>query len=106
MATTFQNIVNPPPVYFDPLGTDYVPHVIGVFKQYEAVGVEDPTIGFYSDSDSRQGVIANQRFGDGITDIVAGRRPLTDLTGLLQEWRSNGGDQVRKEYEDAMAAAG
>jgi len=106
MATTFQNIVNPPPVYFDPLGTGYVPYVIGVFKQYEAVGVEDPSIGFYSDSDSRQGVIANQRFGDGITDIVAGRRPLTDLIGLLQEWRTNGGDQVRKEYEDAMAAAG
>jgi putative aldouronate transport system substrate-binding protein len=106
MGQVFNGVVNPPPVYFDPLGTDYVSHVIGVFKQYEAVGVEDPTIGFYSDSDSRQGVIANQRFGDGITDIVAGRRPLTDLTGLLQEWRSNGGDQVRKEYEDAMAAAG
>jgi hypothetical protein len=37
---------------------------------------------------------------------VAGRRPLTDLTSLLQEWRSNGGDEVRKEYEEAMAAAG
>lgn len=105
MGQVFNGVVNPPPVYFDPLGTDYVSHVIGVFKQYEAVGVEDPTIGFYSDSDSRQGVIANQRFGDGITDIVAGRRPMADLTGLLQEWRSGGGDQVRKEYEDAMAAA-
>jgi putative aldouronate transport system substrate-binding protein len=76
-----------------------------VLKQYEAVGVEDPTIGFYSDSDSRQGLIASQRLGDGVTDIVAGRRPTSDLPGLVQEWRQNGGDQVRKEYEDAMAAA-
>jgi putative aldouronate transport system substrate-binding protein len=105
MATTFQNIVNPSPVYFDPRGGDYVAHVVGVLKQYEAVGVEDPTIGFYAESDSRQGVIANQRFGDGVTDIIAGRRPMMDLASLQGEWRSNGGDQVRKEYEEAMAAA-
>ena len=105
MAQVFNGVVNPPPVYFDPKGGDYVPHVIGVLKQYEAVGVEDPTIGFYSDTDSRQGLIATQRFGDGITDIIAGRRPSSDLASLLQEWRANGGDQVRKEYEDAMAAA-
>jgi putative aldouronate transport system substrate-binding protein len=104
LLTTLQNVVNPPPVYFDPKGTDYVPHVIGVLKQYEAVGVEDPTVGFYSDADSRQGVIANQRFHDGVNDIIAGRRPTSDLSQLVVEWRSNGGDQVRKEYEEAMAA--
>jgi putative aldouronate transport system substrate-binding protein len=106
MSQVFNGIVNPPPVYFDPKGGDYVPHVIGVLKQYEAVGVEDPTIGFYSEADSRQGIVANQRFGDGVTDIIAGRRPMSDLPGLIEEWKSNGGDQVRKEYEDAMAAAG
>jgi putative aldouronate transport system substrate-binding protein len=106
MAQIFNGVVNPPPVYFDPIGGDYVPHVISVLKQYEAVGVEDPTIGFYSDADSRQGIVANQRFGDGVTDIIAGRRPTSDLPGLIQEWKTNGGDQVRKEYEDAMAAAG
>jgi hypothetical protein len=61
---------NPAPVYFDAKGTDYVPHIIGVFKQYEAVGVKDPTIGYYSESAGRQG-----------------------------EWRSNDGYQVRKEFE-------
>jgi putative aldouronate transport system substrate-binding protein len=106
MLTTIQNIINPPPVYFDPLGPEYVPHVIGVFKQYESVGVEDPTIGFYSDADTRQGLIADQRLGDGVTDIIAGRRPTSDLAQLVSEWRGNGGDQVRKEYQDAMATAG
>jgi putative aldouronate transport system substrate-binding protein len=105
MAQVFNGVVNPPPVYFDPKGGDYVPHVISVLKQYETVGVEDPTIGFYSEADTRQGLIATQRFGDGTTDIVAGRRPITDLPGLIQEWRQNGGDQVRKEYEDAIASA-
>jgi putative aldouronate transport system substrate-binding protein len=105
LSQVANGIVNPQPAYFDPKGTDYVPHVIGVLKQYEAVGVEDPTIGFYSDADSRQGVIANQRFHDGVNDIIAGRRPTSDLTQLQVEWRSNGGDQVRKEYEEAMAAS-
>ncbi len=104
MQRTMNAVVNPSPVYFDPLGADYVPHVIGVFKQYEAVGVPDPTVGYYSESNGRQGVVANQRFGDGITDIVVSRRPLGDLDALISDWRSGGGDQVRQEYEEAMAA--
>jgi putative aldouronate transport system substrate-binding protein len=100
-------VTNPPPAYFDANGTtDYVPHVVEQLKKYEVVGVEDPTVGFYSESGGRQGVIANQRFGDGISDIITGRRPTSDLPTLLQEWRANGGDQVRKEYEEAMAATG
>jgi hypothetical protein len=49
-------------------------------------------------------VIANQHFGDGITDIVTCRRSLTDLDSLLTEWPSEGGDQMRHEYAEAMAA--
>jgi putative aldouronate transport system substrate-binding protein len=50
-------------------------------------------------------VVANQRFGDGINDIITGRAPMTDLPRLIQQWKTDGGDQVRKEYEDAIAAA-
>lgn len=106
MQWVVADIVNPAPSYFDPLGPDFVQHVVNALKQYEAVGVQDPTVGFYSESAGRQGLIANQRFGDGVTDIVAGRRPLSDLDSLVSEWRSGGGEQVRKEYLDAMAAAG
>jgi putative aldouronate transport system substrate-binding protein len=103
----WNGVTNPPPVYFDPNGTtDYVPHVIDTFKLYETVGKEDPTVGFYSESAGRVGVLANQRFGDGISDIITGRRETSDFAGLLQQWKAEGGDQVRKEYEDAMAASG
>jgi putative aldouronate transport system substrate-binding protein len=103
----WNGITNPAPTYFNAFGDpSYVEHLIPVFKEYEAVGVEDPTVGFYSDANGRVGVVANQRFGDGVNDIILGRRPFTDLNGLIQEWRSNGGDQVRKEFEDAIAATG
>lgn len=100
----WNGIVNPARWYYDPLGPEYVNHVVNIFKQYEAVGVSDPTVGYYSESNGRQGVIANQHFGDGITDIVTGRRGMSDLDALLTQWRNEGGDQVRHEYEEAMAA--
>jgi putative aldouronate transport system substrate-binding protein len=105
MQWVVADIVNPAPSYFDPLGPNYVQHVVSTLKSYEAVGVQDPTVGFYSETAGRQGLIANQRFGDGVTDIIAGRRPLSDLDSLVSEWRGNGGDQVRQEYLDAMTAA-
>jgi putative aldouronate transport system substrate-binding protein len=102
----WNGVTNPAPVYFDPNGNlEYVPHIIDMFKQYEKVGVEDPTVGFYSESNGRVGILANQRFGDGVNDIITGRRPLSDLSSLIAQWRADGGDQVRKEYEEAMAAA-
>lgn len=32
-------------------------------------------------------------------------RPMSELPGLIQEWRSSGGDQVRNDYEDAIASS-
>jgi putative aldouronate transport system substrate-binding protein len=101
----WNGVTNPPPVYFDPNGNlEYVPHVIDTFKQIEPFGVEDPTVGFYSETNQKNGVVANQRFGDGINDIITGRRPTSEFDSLLQQWRSDAGDQVRKEFEEAIAA--
>ena len=69
------------------------------------VGVEDASLGLYSATQATKGVTLIQPFGDGITDIVTGRRPLSDLAGLVQAWTSAGGNTIRKEYEAAYAAA-
>jgi len=42
---------------------------------------------------------------DGVSDIVVGRSALSDLDGLVKNWRANGGDKGRGEYQDALAAA-
>jgi hypothetical protein len=43
------------------------------------------------------------RPGDfGIT--VTGRQPLVDFDQLIKDWHSNGGDQLKTEYEHAYAA--
>ena len=69
------------------------------------ISVEDASLGLYSGTQASTGVQLIQPFGDGITDIVAGRRPMTDLDGLVSAWRSSGGDKIRQEFQTAYAAA-
>ena len=42
---------------------------------------------------------------DAVRDILVGRRPLTDYDQVVKDWASAAGDQIRKEYVDAMASA-
>jgi len=36
-------------------------------------------------------------------DIIAGRRPLSDFDGLVSDWQTSGGNQIRTEFEQALA---
>ena len=40
-----------------------------------------------------------------MTDVVTGRRPLTDYDQIVKDWLNNGGEQIRTEYQQSMAAA-
>jgi putative aldouronate transport system substrate-binding protein len=90
----------------------YVPDIPGYAKaEYAAehalvpAGVADPTWGLFSPTQSRSGVKLQQDVVDGITDIVAGRRPISEWDTIIKTWQSNGGDQIRRELMDALAAA-
>ena len=52
-----------------------------------------------------KGGLLLKNFTDALVDLVVGRRPLSDLDQLVNDWRANGGDQMRAEYEQAYAAA-
>jgi len=68
------------------------------------LGVDDPTNGFYSPTLFAKGAVADMTFWDGIRDIILSRRPMSDYDQLVTDWKTTAGDQVRKEYTDAMAA--
>jgi putative aldouronate transport system substrate-binding protein len=40
---------------------------------------------------------------DKISDIVRGRRPLSDMDQIVREWRATGGDEGRAFFEKALA---
>ena len=67
-------------------------------------GVDDPTNGFYSPTVFAKGAVADMTFWDGLRDIILSRRPMSDYDQLVTDWKNTAGDQVRKEYTDAMAA--
>jgi putative aldouronate transport system substrate-binding protein len=69
------------------------------------LGVDDPTNGFYSPTAYAKGAIADMAWQDGMRDVILGRTPMADYDRLTKEWAAAAGDQVRKEYMDAMAAA-
>jgi putative aldouronate transport system substrate-binding protein len=69
-------------------------------------GVYDPTLGYYAPTAYTKGATADMTFQDAVRDIILLRRPLSDLDTAVNDWRSSAGDQVRKEYLEAIASAG
>jgi putative aldouronate transport system substrate-binding protein len=89
----------------------YVPDIPGYAKaEYDAehvlipARVNDPVFGLYSPANGSKGVTIQRTMVDGITDIVAGRRPIADYDQMVKDWQSGGGDQIRKEFMDAIAS--
>jgi len=90
----------------------YVPDIPGFAKaEYEAehflvaAGVNDPTFGLFSPALGKSGATINRTMLEGITDIIAARRPMADYDQILKDWVGNGGDQIRKGLTDGLAAA-
>jgi putative aldouronate transport system substrate-binding protein len=70
-----------------------------------AVGVEDPTWGAFSQTYLSKGRSLETTFGDGVNDVISGRRPISDYDQLVKDWQTGGGESIRKEYTDQIAAA-
>lgn len=69
-------------------------------------GVENPTVGLYSNTAATKNATIDKNFTDGISDIIQGRKPLSTLTDLVSTWRNGGGDDMRKEFEQQLQAGG
>jgi putative aldouronate transport system substrate-binding protein len=66
------------------------------------LSVNDPTQGYFSPTSFGKGTTANITWTDGVRDIILARRPLSDYDVLTRDWVSAAGDQIRKEFSDAM----
>jgi putative aldouronate transport system substrate-binding protein len=65
----------------------------------------DSTIGYYSPTYAAKWTGLMRDLNDRLNDIVVGRQPFEALDQAISSWRSAGGDQIRTEFEQAMAAA-
>ncbi len=96
--------VQHPFVFFTPDIPNYAKTMYDAEHQLMPIAVSDPTFGQISATNFSKGFPLTQAIQDGITDIVVGRRPMSDYDQLVKDWQNNGGDTIRKEYTESIAA--
>jgi putative aldouronate transport system substrate-binding protein len=97
--------VQHPFVFYTPDIPSYAQTMNDAEKAVIPVAVSNPTFGQVSLTNFTRGFNLTQTMTDGITDIVVGRRPLTDWDQLVKDWQTNGGDTIRQEYQQSIAAS-
>lgn len=77
-----------------------------VYADDFAIGIDDPTIGLYSETGSRKAPALTQNVLNDVIAIIAGSLPFSHLDDTIKSWRSGGGDQWRHELQQAMQKHG
>jgi putative aldouronate transport system substrate-binding protein len=79
--------------------------------QYDAehqvipIGVADPTFGLISNMQLAKGFTLQQTITDTLNGVILGRQPLTDFDQAVKDYFASGGEQIRTEFQDALAGA-
>jgi putative aldouronate transport system substrate-binding protein len=98
-------IAEHPWVHCEPALTGYAHAAHEAEKAVLPLTIDDPTNGFYAPTVYGRGAVADTAFNDGVREILLGRKPFGEFDQVLKQWQSDAGEQIRKEYLDAMAAA-
>jgi putative aldouronate transport system substrate-binding protein len=96
-----------------PLAPIYFPGLPDVAKaQYDHLtkllsvpGVPLPTAGLVSETDQDKGASLDKAITDTMTDIVVGRKKLSDWDAAVKSWQSGGGTAIAEEYAKSYAQA-
>jgi putative aldouronate transport system substrate-binding protein len=99
-------VVGAPWVFYSPDLPNYAKVMYDTEHMLLPSAVSDPTFGMVSATNFTKGFTLTQALNDGIVDMVLGRRPLSDYEQIVKDWQSNGGETIRKEYQESIAAAG
>jgi putative aldouronate transport system substrate-binding protein len=104
-SVPWQYIVQHNQVMFFPGYADYAKLAYEAEHVLIPAGIDDPTWGLDSPTYGSLGAPITQSVNDTLTDIVVGRREMSEYDTMVADWRSKGGDQIRNELERAVAAA-
>jgi putative aldouronate transport system substrate-binding protein len=105
-SVPWKYVVQRPQVAYWPGIPEYAKAATDFEKVAIPVGVADPTLGFTSATLDVKGVPLAMTLTDSITDLLAGRRPMSDFDQVVKDWQSNGGNAIGTELQQAIAAAG
>ncbi len=105
LAIPWKYVGAPPDFLYSATSADYVTIAHQTQTEHFASTLADPSVGLYSPTDGSKGAILKTTVTDEVNEIVFGKRPVSALDDIVKEWRTNGGDKIRGEYEQAFAAA-
>jgi putative aldouronate transport system substrate-binding protein len=63
-----------------------------------------PTLGLESATDQKEGVSLDTKMQNVMSDIIQGRKEVSDWDAAVKTWQSGGGNTIRSEYEKAWSA--
>jgi putative aldouronate transport system substrate-binding protein len=99
-------VVQHPQVMFFPNYPDYARLEADAEKMLIPAGIEDPTWGLFTPSMGTVGPTIGQLVLDTLTDILVGRRDVSEYDQMVKDWQTRGGNQLRGELEQAIAGRG
>jgi putative aldouronate transport system substrate-binding protein len=92
----------PAPVIFDPNDPEYARVASEAQAAALAIGLASPVTGKFSKTASQKAALLNQPLTDGLNNIIFGRESVSKLDTVVNQWRANGGDQIRSELEQVL----
>lgn len=66
-------------------------------------GVRNSSSGLYSETNVTVGATANKNLADAQSDIIQGRKKISEWDTVVRTWRQQAGDGIRADYEKAFA---
>jgi len=97
-------ILGPLNVLFDP-NREQIQYAQAVMAEQVKIGIFSPTVNLYSPTAAARGGEISQQYTDRMIAISTGREPLSAIDDWIQDWKSRGGDEIRREYEEAYRQA-
>lgn len=88
---------------FEPGFPDHALEQQRLIEVTKPMAIQNPVQGLTSETNIEQGPTLGQLIGDTETAVILGREPVEALEQLAEEWRSRGGDQIRQEFQEALA---
>lgn len=95
-------IANPAPFLYQPGNADGTRAEHEFQRQILQTAKPSTTAGLYSSTQVSRGAGLTKNVNTALQDIISGRKPLSAWAEVVQQWRADGGDAMRGEYEASL----
>jgi putative aldouronate transport system substrate-binding protein len=101
----FHYLTRAPTTMYWPDTPEKTPGMHDVQNAYRPYMSLDPTSAYYSETNSSKLPALTNDLVQSLNDIVVGRQPMSAYDQAIKDWQEHGGNQIRREFQQAIAAA-